>query len=363
MPLLDYTRTKRPVYDIDLDADPYDRWQEVGRRNKAKLGRFLRDIEAMAHELVDTVLPAAPSWMPDFVKSTTAALVRPLTTGAARVGGKLASSIARSFGEDYQAEIRGLAAASGLPESKLFLANLTYDLTVGREGLYGACSSFSVTVEEMPMLVRNMDWSMPESTGRYTVMTRLHKGSNSYINVAPLGCVGVLSAMRAGAWAVTLNQAPPTGRPQPFQWPAMHRLRAACDKSLTFPSLVRNIMEYQTMTSFFAHAVGTKPSEQVVIESAADSFLKRKAAPGKPLIQTNHFIHANHRHHNGEEWQGRDCDICDRYAAIHERLKKKPKDFADAFSRIRGRPVTHSETMNQMALRPADGKAVVRVRD
>jgi hypothetical protein len=143
----------------------------------------------------------------------------------------------------------------------------------------------------------------------------------------------------------------------------MHRLRAACDTSLTFPSLVRNIMEEQTMTSFFAHAVGTKPSEQVVIESAADSFLKRKAAPGKPLIQTNHFVHASHRHHNGEEWQGRDCDICDRYAAIHERLKKKPKDFADAFSRIRGRPVTHSETMNQMALRPADGKAVVRVRD
>ena len=38
MPLIDYTRTKRPVFDIDLDTDPYERWQEVGRRNKAKLG-------------------------------------------------------------------------------------------------------------------------------------------------------------------------------------------------------------------------------------------------------------------------------------------------------------------------------------
>jgi len=90
---------------------------------------------------------------------------------------------------------------------------------------------------------------------------------------------------------------------------------------------------------------------------------RNKAKPGKPLIQTNHFDLPAHRHHNGDEYQGEDCEICDRYAALHDRLKKKPQDFADAFSRIRGRPVTHAETMNQMALRPADGKAVVRVRE
>ena len=362
MPLVDYTRTKRPVYDIDLDADPYVRWQEVGRRNKVKLGRFLRDIEAMAHDCVDELVDSSAWYIPAFLKPLSKSLIKPLLSGGSRITGKLAATIARSFGEDYQAEIRGLAHASGLPESKLFLANLTYDMTVGSEGLFGACSSFSVTVEGAPVLVRNMDWALPESTGRYTVMTRFHKGGNSYVNVAPLGCVGVLSAMRVGEWAVTLNQAPATGSPQLFQWPAMHRLRKACDSSLTFPSLVRRLTEYQTMTSFFAHAVGTKPTEQVVIESTSDSFRKRKAKPGKPLIQTNHFVLDAHRHHNGEDYQGEDCEICDRYAALHNRLKKKPKDFADAFSRIRGGPVTHSETMNQMALRPADGKAVVRVR-
>jgi hypothetical protein len=117
------------------------------------------------------------------------------------------------------------------------------------------------------------------------------------------------------------------------------------------------------MTPFFAHAIGTKPQQQVVIESTARAFLKRRPKPGASLIQTNHFVLDDHRHHNGEDYQGEDCEICDRYAAIQQRLKKKPKDFADAFSRIRGRPVTHSETMNQMALRPADGKAIVRVRD
>lgn len=117
------------------------------------------------------------------------------------------------------------------------------------------------------------------------------------------------------------------------------------------------------MTPFFAHAVGTKPEEQVVIEGTSDTFRKRKAKPGKPLIQANHFVIPAHRHYNGENCQGADCDICDRYAALHDRLKRKPKDFADAFSRIRGGPVTHSATMNQMALRPADGRALVRLRD
>lgn len=50
MPLIDYTRTKRPVFDIDLDADPYDRWKEVGRRTKATLSRFLGEIQELTRD-------------------------------------------------------------------------------------------------------------------------------------------------------------------------------------------------------------------------------------------------------------------------------------------------------------------------
>lgn len=362
MPLVDYTRTKRPVFDIDLDATPYERWATVGRRNRAKLARFMRDIEAMSHELVDNLVDRAPGWFPESLRRMSKSVLKPLLAGASRLTGKLGAQVARSFGEDYADEVRGLAHASGLPESKLFLANLTYDISVELERRSGACSSFSVVVGGAPVLVRNMDWARPESTGRYTVMTRFHKGDASYVNIAPLGCVGVLSAMRVGAWAVTLNQASPTGPVRIPQWPVMHRIRKACDTSLTFSSLVRQLTEMETMTPFFAHVVGTKPNQQVVVEGTSEAFLIRRAKPGKPMIQTNHFVHASHRHHNGPDWQGPDCEICHRYAALEQRLRRKPKDFADAFSRIRGRPVTHSETMNQMALRPIDGKSVVRVR-
>lgn len=351
MPLVDYSRTRRPVLDVDLDVAPYDRWQEVGRRHKAALSRFMREIETTAAE---AVVARPPAW------------VRRLIGGAGRVTGTLAALVARLFGEDYQAEIRGLAHASGLPAGKLFLANLIYDLSVGREGFRGACSSFSLTVDRAPVLFRTMDWDLPASTGRHTVMTRFHKGRSSYVNIAPLGCVGVLSAMRAGAWAVTLNQAPANGLPRVTQWPAMHRLRAACDASLTFPALVRRIGEYQTMTAFFAHAVGTKPVEQVVVESYADSFHRRRPRAGGPLIQTNHYVSAHGRHlnpsaeidENGEEW-----DTYPRYEALARRLRgARPDSLAAGLTTLSRGPVTHSSTMNQMALCPATGEAIVRVR-
>lgn len=366
MPLIDYARTKRPVFDIDLDADPYDRWQEVGRRNKAKLGRFLRDIEAAAHDLADDFVERNAKWLPNVLGKTTKWLLRVLLSGSGRLSGKAAALIAGMFGEDYRAEIRGLAHASGLPESKLFLANLTYDLTVGYEGIYGACSSFSTVVAGAPVLARNMDWAFPESTGRYTVMTRFHRGGAYYVNIAPLGCVGVLSAMRPGAWAVTINQAPASGWPQIFQWPTMPRVRKACDSSLTFPALLRHLDDYQTMTSFFAHVVGTQPSEQVVIESYADSFHRRRATGGRPLIQTNHYVSSFGQDLNPTREPDEDgmyWDTYPRYNALAKRLRAtKPKSIREAMGVLARNPVTHSATMNQMALCPASAEAIVRVR-
>jgi hypothetical protein len=45
------------------------------------------------------------------------------------------------------------------------------------------------------------------------------------------------------------------------------------------------------MAPYFTHVVGTKPDQQIVIEGTSYSFRKRKPMPGKPLIQTNHFVH------------------------------------------------------------------------
>jgi hypothetical protein len=356
MSLIDYSQTKRPVFEIDLDLAPYDRWQEVGRRQRARLGRFLGDIRKMAEE-------HAEAWLKQFSKPKQP-LIRSLLRGGVKVTGPLAVFVARIFGEEYQEEIRGLAHASGHDLNTLFLANLMYDISVGLAALPTACSSFSTTLDDTPVLVRTMDWALPRSTGKYTFITRFGKGRNSYVNIAPLGCVGVLSAMRTGAWAVTLNQAPPNGLPRILQWPAMHRLRAACDASLGYASLVRRIREQQTMTSFFAHAVGTKAHEQTVIEHVAETSHIRKVRPEGHLIQTNHFTSKKYKHLNPRDDGCMDADSdyqCWRYYELEKKLKKQAATLRGTFGKLS--PVTHEDTMNSMILRPADGASIVRVRE
>ena len=366
MPLVDYHSTGRPIIDIDLDEEPYDRWYEVGQIHGRQLARFLNDIQSMcerhAGELLGT---GAWGWFPSSLSET---ILSALIYGSGSIAGKVGLSLGRLFGEEYVDEIRGLAAGSGLCEGSLFLANLTYDISVGFGALPTACSSFSMPLRGAPVLVRNMDWSLPKSTGRHTVVTRFHKGSQSYMNVGPLGCVGVLSAMREGAWAVTLNQAPPNGAPNFFTWPSMHHLRACCDAALTFNSLVRRIKQGETMTPFFAHVVGNSPEEQVIVEHIANDYLLRRPVPGEPLIQTNHFVSEENSDLNcgvmddAGDTETTDEHYCERYAALERRLSKKPRTIRDAFKKISRAPVTYEATMNSMLLRPSSGESIIQVR-
>lgn len=120
------------------------------------------------------------------------------------------------------------------------------------------------------------------------------------------------------------------------------------------------------MTSFFAHVIGTKPSEQVVVESYADSFHRRRPAPGKPLIQTNHYVSSFGHHLNPSEEPDQNGDYWDtypRYEALTKRLRaERPKSLAAGLKTICRGPVTHSSTMNQIALCPTTSEEIVRVR-
>jgi hypothetical protein len=234
MPLVDYQSSRRPLIEIDLNLAPFERWKEAGKTHAKLLRRFLSEVEASAASLIKAHLnQKLPNSLATLLgKKASPSLISKSLSGS----GTLALTFARCFGAEYQEEIQGLAAAANVCPGKLFLANLTYDISVLLSSSSKACSSLSLSMHGSPVLVRNMDWDMPRSTGRYTFITRFRKNGSSYLNIGPLGCVGVLSAMREGAWAVTLNQAPRNGLPNPTAWPSMHHLRATCDASLSFDS-------------------------------------------------------------------------------------------------------------------------------
>ena len=122
------------------------------------------------------------------------------------------------------------------------------------------------------------------------------------------------------------------------------------------------------MTSFFAHVVGTKPTQHTVITGLGDSF-RRRGMKGDKLVQTNHFAgHRDLEELNGpERWEDEDgqewyCDSHDRAKSLTRRLKAPPRTLAEARSKICTSAVTSTDTMQQMVFQPASGYSKVWLR-
>jgi hypothetical protein len=214
-----------------------------------------------------------------------------------------------------------------------------------------------------------MDWVWPRSTGRHSRLIKFHRGKESYTSVGVLGCVGVVSAFCPGKWAVTINQAPMEGATSSyFQWPVLQRLRNVCDQMGTYRDVVAGLQEYETMTSFFAHVVGTKPTEHTVVTGLGNKY-RRRSLKEDFLIQTNHYIgHKDLEKHNGPaKWKDDDgqewvCDSQYRANSLAKKLETFPLTLAEARKRICTSAVTTTDTMQQMVFQPASGYSRVWVR-
>ena len=358
MKLTPYESTRLPIYDVDLEAPPETRWKHLAQKEAKNIGRLLDDCVELCVEQADCY----------------PAYIRPLVVaagkGLAGLGGRLVDMIAASFGEEYVAEIRSIAKHADQPLSHVILGNLTYD-ACQMGGIYGAvgCSSYSCNIDGLPTLVRNMDWVWPKSTGRHTRLVRFHKGRESYLSVSVLGCVGVVSAFCPGKWAVTINQAPMEGATSSYyQWPVLQRLRNVCDKMGSFKQVVTGLQDYQTMTSFFAHVVGTKPAEHTVITGLGDKY-RRRPLKEDFLVQTNHYIGQKDLEvHNGPaKWKDDDgqmwiCDSQYRANSLAKKLETLPMTLAEARKKICTSAVTTTDTMQQMVFQPASRYSRVWVR-
>jgi hypothetical protein len=198
---------------------------------------------------------------------------------------------------------------------------------------------------------------------------RFHKGRESYTSVGVLGCVGVVSAFCPGKWAVTINQAPMKGATSSYlQWPVLQRLRHVCDKMGSYRDVVAGLQEYQTMTSFFAHVVGTKPTQHTVITGLGDEY-RRRPLKEDFLVQTNHYIGQKdlEKHNGPAKWKDKDgqpwiCDSQYRANSLAKKLETLPMTLAEARKKICTSAVTTEDTMQQMVFQPASGYSRVWVR-
>jgi hypothetical protein len=365
------------IHDIDLEEPPDERWTEFAINNGDSIQSILEDVE---NHIDEEVLPQ--------LSDTAKSVVKSLASG----GGYIARWLLESTGLEYPQELRCIAKHAEIPVGKLLLGNLIYDFTSLSE-MYGCgCSSASFDINSSPVIVRNMDWVTPPSTGKHTKLIRFHRGRKSYTSVGVAGMVGVVSAM-CDKWALVVNQAPVvkscveedeeeddgswwtmltsafnavTSVPQFLQaWPALQRVRAVCDKMPTYEKLVFHLRTQQTMVPFFAHVVGTQSKEHAVVSHTGEHTYIRTRKHG--LVQTNHYVTGELKKHNpknGEDWM---WDTYTRY----EDLSRAVKENQPPAETVQANPaaalkllkdVTSVDTMQQMLLWPAQEKLVLKTR-
>jgi beta subunit of N-acylethanolamine-hydrolyzing acid amidase len=348
-----------PIYDIDLEEPPDLRWRKFCKAEGDNIQKILSDMHQCVDEnLLGMLSPA----MRGFVK----------TLGGTT--GWLAHTVANLYGEEYTAEIRGIAKYAEVPIGELMLGNLIYDMTSLSE-MYGCgCSSASWDINNTPVLVRNMDWVVPQSTGKYTRLIRFHRRSNSYISVGVIGCVGVVSAI-CSQWAVTVNQAPIVKKfnswvnyfipSDLFRWPVLQRVRAVCDRMADYNNTVIGLRTQQTMVPFFAHVVGREANEHSIVAHTGDETFLRTAGKKKAkLVQTNHYITPRLKKHNPENGEDYVWDTYGRYDVLKERVDTQlPQTAGEALSLLKGSDVTTADTMQQMLLWPAQETMVLKTRN
>ena len=337
-----------PEIEIDLDAPDHERWIRPGRK-----------IAKHVHGLTESVLALCSDYLPP--------LLKPLLHKKAAFASLLGDPIVRVFLGPLFDECKGLSKATGIPAQLLAVSNCAYDVSQFLPDFYPtACSSavFNDSARR-PVMLRYMDWSIPENIGRYSTVAHFHSGGElAYSSLGFAGFLGVVTAV-GPAWAVALNQAPSAHVKKSLSGhPACYAMRMACDKSGTFNELRENILEAKPFTPFLSLICGTEQGEVARIEKPSQGIatctFTTKRSPH--LALANHYIHKDHRALNTEtEWEDEDgqawmSDTHERFCEVH-RLAQEAEGFTrfPGLGRFEEDPVLNEHTVHLALMRPATG--------
>jgi len=197
----------------------------------------------------------------------------PLGGLLARLGDPIVRRWMRRTGSPYADEIEANACA--LKCSGIWLLHGAY--------LF-ACTALADETESGPRLRRTLDWPFP-GLGRLVEVVRRESKAGPYFNVTWPGFIGVLTAVAAGRFAASINQAPM--RQRTLLWldyalnalagvrstalPPEHLLRQVFDTCMTFEQ-ARHLLETTPVArpALFT-LVGCTPGERMVIERDGQS--------------------------------------------------------------------------------------------
>jgi hypothetical protein len=321
-----------PTYTLDLDQPESIRWAGVISAERAAAERLLAEA-AREFERV-----------PDLVR-------------------RIFARLYRFSGGLYQDEIRSWADALGISAGTVTLLNCAYELSHLRMPRPFGCTAGVLWSEALgPIHVRNLDWPL-SGLGDATCQFRFHRGNRSFVVVGVAGQVGVLSGMLPGAYSVTINWAPPGGRPTFFRLGPTFLLRDTLETCDSYATAVEALQKTPLSASVFFTVCGAEPDQACVIERTPRSAVVRPL-DGKGVVQANHHVAARFAANNADlddvkedeqefsrEGSAARADALGRSLAVAD----NPATLEEAARVLDAEPVLNKFTCQQMVFCPRTG--------
>ena len=154
-----------PVYSLNLDLPPEERWKEI-----------ITEKSAIVHDLIKSIFGLLP-------KVATDALA---TIGA---------DLEKKLPEPYAGEIRGVAAAANLSIGEALMANLIYELSSFRllDAYPEACTSIVAENKDGTIYhARNQDYAFTADLRKATIVVNFQKnGVTQFTGTTFAGYIGL----------------------------------------------------------------------------------------------------------------------------------------------------------------------------
>ena len=244
--------SERPVLDLDLARAVERRYDAVPR-----------EVFARGRQLLDVVLRQAPP--------------------AARV---LADWVRLRTGGRFHAEAVSLAGRVGADWRDLLVANLAYDLLVGRPG----CSTVALAGAGGPVVARNMDWWPQDLLARASYLVRYSRGGRmEYATAGWPGALGVVTGLSARGFAVVLNAVTSAEGLARTGYPVLLHVRRVLEDARDFDDALRLLAEETLAAPALFTLAGRRNGQRVVIERTPTRRALRWPDGDAPLLATNSY--------------------------------------------------------------------------
>lgn len=179
-----------PTYQVNLDLDPVDRWKPI-------VTKYSQPLETMINYMKSFILKFSPK-------------LQLLIDLVDKRLGKLADTLPAPYGD----EIKGMSNATGIELGELVFFNIFYEL-------FTICTSIVAQDDQGNMYhARNLDfglflgWDVKNDTWMVSELLRpitinvefIRGGKLLYKAVSFVGFVGLLTAVKPGAFSYTMNE-------------------------------------------------------------------------------------------------------------------------------------------------------------